>query len=310
MSRYHCITCNFSTNKKYNWEIHINSNKHNKLTGVIIGYTCNICQTQYDNYKEYDKHHKECKIEKRIKIEVENCILKQNADDYCKYAEKQHITTIENEEYKNKFNELDVKYRELQRKYDELQIDYKALEKVIQLCKMNYGPKQSFNLGTYLGENCLHAFDIHCLISIIEITDDVFIKYLREGSNALLNLTIQTLSNYKNTQFPFQCSDEKRQIIHVKIGNNWLCENDYADNTNPLYLYFFKLSNKVYDKMNKMTNEECIIFIKKYDYGGNSVNLKRLVMVEHSKKTMDYESAKMVIKEFKKMLSTKCVIQK
>lgn len=338
---HHCITCGYSTNKKYNWNVHINSKRHALLIGAVTGYNCDICDSYYDNYDEYNNHHKECVIQKRIETEVTNRILNNknnNENNFYKQkisilekrlelSEKQcieltkQVYSLENEnqqledkyqQCENKMKELETQNAEINKQVSDLIIEKNTLEKVVklQMSNANYVEKKTFCLKQYLNETCANAFNIIDFVQLIEITDELLIRYLREGSKILLNQTIQTLGKYNEIQFPFQCSDEKRQIIYVKNDNEWECENEYTDNKNPLYLYFVKLSVKMYSKINKMTEDECNNFINKYEYGSTELSLKRVAMLEHSKKTIDYDSAKSLLKEFKKMLSTACIIHK
>lgn len=56
---YYCELCNFTTNKKYNYERHLISKKHIEMENKKI-YKCNNCEKLYKHNSSLWKHLKTC----------------------------------------------------------------------------------------------------------------------------------------------------------------------------------------------------------------------------------------------------------
>ena len=89
MKKYECIICNYSTNRKYNLNIHYKSKKHKNKNEKFI---CK-CGKSYKYKSGLCKHKKKCVISKQIKT-IENQIFElKNENKFIK--KKANILTNE-----------------------------------------------------------------------------------------------------------------------------------------------------------------------------------------------------------------------
>ena len=52
-TKYHCESCDYSTDRKSNWNRHLNSRLH---TGGVKSYICEKCDTTFSQKCHFDKH--------------------------------------------------------------------------------------------------------------------------------------------------------------------------------------------------------------------------------------------------------------
>jgi len=105
---YFCEKCNYTATKKYNWELHLSSAKHNRPS--VSTYTCNICNNSYDDLISFYAH-------------SENCVDK---------LRQQHATKIAELETENlRRNEINIMKKEAQNT-----VDVRHYESQIETYKM------------------------------------------------------------------------------------------------------------------------------------------------------------------------------
>ena len=79
-----------------------------------------------------------------------------------------------------------------------------------------------FNLHFYLNNTCKDAMNITDFVRSIEFTNEMFertgrIGYI-EGISAAI---IENLQKLKREQYPFHCTDAKRDVIYIKDNDVW-----------------------------------------------------------------------------------------
>ena len=87
----YCKFCDFKCNKKSDWDRHINTNKHQRLTNTSnsienndIKYICKNCGNKYKHRQSLFNHKKSCNIQKIIENDKEeskiiNLLEEQNS---------------------------------------------------------------------------------------------------------------------------------------------------------------------------------------------------------------------------------------
>lgn len=58
---YHCEKCNYSCARKFLWNQHLRSKKHNTNIKKIIKYVCEVCDMEFNTRQALHKHKKTCK---------------------------------------------------------------------------------------------------------------------------------------------------------------------------------------------------------------------------------------------------------
>jgi len=216
---FFCKICDYKCSKKYNWERHLSSSKHLKVTHsskpqkneqiinstVKTVYACDTCQKNYESRNGLWKHKKKCQTfcEKNI-IQTKN---ETEAKELIQYLMK------ENSEFK--------------------QLIIEQNKQMIEISKNSAGhhntinSNNSFNLNFFLNETCKNAMNIMDFVNQLQVG----IKDLEETgrlgfSEGISKIFINGLKQIDVTDRPLHCSDSKRETIYIKDNNQWNKEDE------------------------------------------------------------------------------------
>ena len=216
---FFCKSCDYKCSKKYNWERHLMSNKHKKVTHsskaqkneqiinstVKTVYSCDTCHKIYESRNGLWKHKKKCQTfcEKNI-IQTKN---ETEAKELIQYLMK------ENSEFK--------------------QLIIEQNKQMIEISKNSAGhhntinSNNSFNLNFFLNETCKNAMNIMDFVNQLQVG----IKDLEETgrlgfSEGISKIFINGLKQIDVTDRPLHCSDSKRETIYIKDNNQWNKEDE------------------------------------------------------------------------------------
>jgi len=224
---YQCKNCDFITRKKTDFNRHLTTQKHKKLTLATdinikstekndkIIYQCEICQKTYLERTGLWRHKKKCVKKEQDEDDI------HSDDDNIDEQEAKHFDKAEVYDL--------VKY--LMKENSELK------NMIIEVCK-NVQPvnnttnnnchNKTFNLNVFLNEQCKDAINMSDFIdSIIVNLSDLEttgrVGYA-EGLSKLFITHLQRLDKHKR---PIHCSDLKREVLYIKDENMW--EKDTFD---------------------------------------------------------------------------------
>jgi len=272
---YICEKCDFKCSKKYGWERHLMTSKHQMETfGDILGakkgkkeqnddYICDRCNKIYESRNGLWKH--------KLK---DNC-LKNNSI----IEEKNEVINL----YKNTINDKDELIITLLKQNAELikgQQDMlvKISENGINNNNSNYSHNtthtnshnKAFNLQFFLNETCKEAMNIGEFIESIkmELCD---LENIGEVGyiEGISNIIVKNLKELDITKRPVHCTDKKRETIYIKDENKW--EKD--ENKTQMH----KLIKKVVSKNVKMfakfkeAHPDCLTYHSKYSEQYNKI---------------------------------------
>jgi hypothetical protein len=230
-SEFYCEKCNYRTVRKNDFEKHILTAKHQKITDDNINLAnianCNFkcdCVKEYNNRHNLSRHKKVCKIEK---IEDVETIPLHNG------ANMNIIIDIirENQEFKNMLIEQSKQTLELHKENNILL--NKLAEKEAPITTINNttnnNNNQQFNLNFFLNETCKDAMNIQEFIENIKITFEELLTIGNSGFvNGVSDIFLKRLKDLEITRRPIHCTDAKRETIYLKEYNTW--EKDDKDN--------------------------------------------------------------------------------
>jgi hypothetical protein len=261
--KFICDICNFKSNNKKDYNNHINTNKHKKLTNTdeisqINNYKC-TCGKVYKHRQSLYNHKKVCnyKEEENIKFEiVENNInLEQLVVKLFK----------ENDDIKEIMKKQQDQILKQQQQISEL------IPKVGNNNNNTTNNNQKLNINVFLNEHCKDAMSINDFVQSIEISLKNLLttkeKGLAHGLNDIINENMNKLSIYER---PIHCTDKKRETLYVK-NNNWEKDIDKALTTNMLKglqmqqiknLQKFKESHPNYEQDEDLKHEYMILLNK------------------------------------------------
>jgi hypothetical protein len=200
-----CSICDFVCYKKGDWNRHIVTIKHTRLTNpnnitsnYIKEHECK-CGKIYKHKSSLSLHKKICSNKKVVSDEKYHSepsekelimmLLKQNSELIMKMGTTNNTNTNTNSHNNNN--------------------------------------NKTFNLQFFLNEECKNALNISDFVSSIKMDlDDLERTGLLGYAEGISNIINKNLHNLDETMRPIHCSDVKREVFYVKNDDQWIKEND------------------------------------------------------------------------------------
>jgi len=230
---YKCINCNYKTQYKKDYNKHLLTAKHIKITNELQNdpnlpkkYVCN-CGKEYKNRQGLFKHKKTCdykpireptekptqkltNIEPNINMIIE--IIKEN-QEFKKILLEQNNQVIELHKENNILNkENNILINKLVEK-----------ESIMTINNNNtINNNQKFNLNFFLNETCKDAMNMKEFIDNIKVTFEELLTIGNTGFvNGVSDIFINRLKDMEVTKRPIHCTDLKRETIYLKDNDKW-----------------------------------------------------------------------------------------
>ena len=221
LAKYICEKCEYSTNNKTNYNIHLLTPKHkmrynaeNFVVKRARAYKCKYCKKRYKHQQSLWRHSKVCpEILKMKKKEDEDDLINQLREEI---KMKDRIIEMKNE--------------------------------IIE----NSSKPNNFNLTIFLNEDCKNAINMSDFIKSIEVSleqlDLTKTKGLEKGITQVIMDNMNKLSVHER---PLHCTDTKRETLYIKDDDKW--EKD--KNKTKIKEVIKKASNKNYTALKKWQDE-------------------------------------------------------
>jgi hypothetical protein len=222
-NKYYCKKCDYYCCKKYNWNKHLTTSKHNmemvgssqemaKWQKVAI-YQCNNCQKNFKTNGGLWKHTQKCisnNIEPSKKLgEVDKDkliiqLLKQNAE----LMKGQQDMIINQQDIMMKLTENGINNNSNNTTYTN-------------------SHNKAFNLNFFLNETCKNAMNITEFVDSIKLQLSDLIDVGTLGYvEGISKIIVKNLNNLDETERPIHCTDKKRETFYVKDEGQWEKENE------------------------------------------------------------------------------------
>jgi len=217
--KYYCEKCNYTCSKKYNWDKHLSTTKHESATESNILatqsgkkwqnnaiYICNNCNKEYNDRTGLWRHKKKCKIEQVEELD----------EDPIKEILSPEITP-----------ELIKLITELVKGQNGIQ------ESIVELCKngttnnshntnTTNSHNKSFNLQFFLNETCKNAMNITDFVDSLQLQLSDLEKVGDVGYiEGISSIIIKNLNALDITERPIHCTDKKRETMYIKDEDKW-----------------------------------------------------------------------------------------
>ena len=215
--KFICEFCAFTCNKKSDYNRHILTLKHKKMTNndacaTDKKYLCE-CGKIYKHRQNLHIHKKKCKYildsivieDKEITKDALNAeVIVEEEIDYKgmfiklmkENVELRNLLVTENKELRNQINELIPKVG-------------------------NTNIKQKFNINLFLNEECKNALTMNEFIDTINITmDNLKITKDKGLAEGLSNILIENINKLSLNERPIHCTDMKRETMYIKCGGD------------------------------------------------------------------------------------------
>jgi hypothetical protein len=235
---FECVKCNYRTSSKKDYNKHLSTAKHKKLTNLTQfvpqstnAFVCNICNKVYKSRMGLWQHTQKCqenKIDTNEKITEQSQITDMVSSDIVMQLIK------ENQEFKTLLveqNKLMIEQQEENQKLQSQLIEaVKDSGNTYNNNNNTINNNQKFNLNFFLNTTCKDAMNMSDFIENMEIN---FKDIENIGKNGYVNgMTEMILSRIKEldvTKRPLHCTDLKRETMYIKDNDEW-CK-DTPENT-------------------------------------------------------------------------------
>ena len=207
--KYYCTKCDFECCKKYSWDRHLNTLKHqNDINGDIFEgkkgekgqkciFKCNFCEREYHQKRNLWRHNKICG-QNDNKINEKDNYHNNDNDKLIEHLMK------ENKEMKELILEI-VKTGTTNNSHNTTNSHNKA-----------------FNLNFFLNETCKNAMNITDFVDSIKLQLADFINVGELGFvEGISNIIAKNLNSLDETIRPIHCTDQKRETFYVKDQDKW-----------------------------------------------------------------------------------------
>jgi hypothetical protein len=217
--KYFCDNCNLKTNNKKDFDKHLSTLKHIKLTNPNIinlefkknnndEFKCNECNKIYKSRVGLWKHKKMCEII------CEDIINSNSTENISNQITPELILTVleQNKELTTLVVEQNKTIMELAKNGQGNSINYNNIN----------SNNKTFNLQFFLNETCKDAMNITDFVDSLKLQladlENIGRVGFVEGISSIIVKNLQALEIHKR---PVHCADKKREILYIKDEDKW-----------------------------------------------------------------------------------------
>ena len=257
--KFYCKICDYGTNKKTNYNTHIISIKHKRVTDNYIkgqksaeiqptiskhlsepdNFIC-YCGKEYKHRQGLWRHRKTCSTEHTVPSDATsllpfskgNCsssdipielileVIKQS-------KEVQNVLIEQNKELQKQLLEHSNKLLEKDNQLIEQNKQILEIAKKPNMVNSNNNNKTSFNLQFFLNETCKDAMNIVDFVNSLKLTNNDFETTGKLGFvNGISRIFINNLKKMDVITRPLHCTDVKRETVYIKDNDTWEKDNE------------------------------------------------------------------------------------
>lgn len=215
---YECEQCAYKTVRESQFERHLLTAKHQKLTSLTqkvpksskTTFICEYCEKQYKSRVGLWKHKQLCS---------------ENLDENISIAEHHHLKTHHESNTIIELIKQNQEFKEL------------IIEQNKQLIELSQKPtttnntinnnNQKFNLNFFLNEQCKDAINMSEFLENMELDMEDLMETGRLGYvNGISRILINKLRELDTYKRPLHCTDLKRETLYIRENDEWSKEND------------------------------------------------------------------------------------
>jgi hypothetical protein len=280
-SDFYCENCDYKCSKKYNWEKHLLTAKHQMETfgdslvaksgknGIIENFQCENCNKTYISRNGLWKHKKTCKT---------------------------HINIIQNN--LNEPTDKELIMMLIKENSDLKTMMMKVLENGTHNTNSHNttnSHNKAFNLQFFLNETCKDAMNIMDFVDSIKLQLSDLENVGEVGYvEGISDIIVSNLKKLDVTKRPVHCTDKKRETMYIKDEDKW--EKD--EQNVKLHKFVRKVAAKNQRLLPKFKEEhpDCLQYHSKYSDQYNKIVYESM----GGKGDNDYEKEEKIIKRVSK----------
>ena len=210
--KFFCEKCNYITSRYSQFERHLTTAKHKKITNDNKNvpnnefYVCENCNKSYLYLSGLSRHKKKCGI-------FENKIIQNNiyTKDICN-----NKLELSNELFFKLLNDNQEMRNVIIKQQEQIS------EMIPKIGNNNTTQNNKFNIQVFLNEKCKDAINMTDFIKSIEVSlqqlDFTKCNGLANGLSKTIMDNMNKLSLYER---PLHCTDVKRETLYIKDENEW-----------------------------------------------------------------------------------------
>ena len=203
--KYCCLTCDFYTQNRKDYNRHMKTPKHNLNCSIVISLVCNCCNKVYKTKSGLWKHKSKC-------ISANN----ENVKDISNNSQLSSSAIID---FIKQNNELKQMLFEQNKKIIELSQSHTIVNN-------NNNNNNQFNLNIFLHEKCKNAINLVDFVENLKITFDDLENVGNEGYvNGITQIFMKGLKELDLYTRPVHCTDIKRETLYIREQNEWIKED-------------------------------------------------------------------------------------
>ena len=208
---YYCEPCDFTSSKKSNYEVHITTAKHKKITNddsnqSIKSHICQ-CGKEFKYRQGLSRHRKNC-----THHSTQESTDTDKDDKYDMLSSTIMMLVNENREFKQLLVDQNAKMMEMAGNMGGHNNHNTT----------NTNSHNKFNLNVFLNEQCKDAMTLKDFVKNMEISMEEFIETGEIGFvDGLSQVLIQRIGDMDIHDRPIHCTDLKRETVYVKDAEKW-----------------------------------------------------------------------------------------
>jgi hypothetical protein len=231
---FSCKKCNYNTNSKKDYNKHLLTLKHARLTSVdentyqkIPSNLC-ICGKTYLHKQSLNNHKKVCNYFLDNNVESNENIFDEHKKNYEPITKELVMQLIQqNQNLQEMLHDQHNKMYEIAK--ETINVKGSSNNNTITT-NSNNTTNNNFNLNIFLNETCKDAINMSDFIDSLNVKlKDLEYTAKTSYAEGISKIFINGLSSLNVPDRPIHCSDSKRDIIYIKDQDGW--EKDDENNT-------------------------------------------------------------------------------